>query len=143
MVINIQLSVIIWTVICFSLLMLILSNWFLRPVLSVLDKRRKALENARAKKAECARIAEEQAKELEEKKAEYALALEAEARAEVARIQANERNDLKLAHTKSLENIDAYREELENNHRQIVDDLTPKMAEVSEIFVKQILSDRT
>ena len=82
-------------------------------------------------------------KQLEEKKAEYALALEAEARAEVARIQANERNDLKLAHTKSLENIDAYREELENNHRQIVDDLTPKMAEVSEIFVKQILSDRT
>ena len=140
---NIQLSVIIWTVICFSLLMLILSNWLLRPVLKVLDQRRKKLEEARAKKAEYELIAEKQAKELEEKQAEHQRAMEAAAKEEVALIQATEKNELKQAHTKSLDNIGAYREELEQNHRQIVDDLTPQMREVAEIFVKQIISDRT
>ena len=143
MIINIQPSVIIWTVICFSVLMLIISNWFLRPVLAILDQRRKKLDAARAKKAEYEQLAEQQAKELEEKRMAHKQALDAAAREEVAFIQANEKNELKLAHIKSLENIDAYREELEKNHRQIVDDLTPQMREVAEIFVKQIISDRT
>ena len=75
--------------------------------------------------------------------AERKLALEAAAKEEVAFIQANEKNDLKQAHTESLENIDSYRRELEKNHSQIVDALSTQMEEVAEIFVKQIISDRT
>ncbi len=140
---NIQLSVIIWTVICFFLLVLIVSKLLLKPVLEILDKRRKNLEDARAKEAEYAKLAEYQAKELEQKMAERKLALEAAAKEEVAFIQANEKNDLKQAHTESLENIDSYRRELEKNHSQIVDALSTQMEEVAEIFVKQIISDRT
>ena len=143
MIINIQLSVIIWTVICFFLLVLIVSKLLLKPVLEILDKRRKNLEEARAKEAEYAKLAEYQAKELEQKMAERKLALEAAAKEEVAFIQANEKNDLKQAHTESLENIDSYRRELEKNHSQIVDALSTQMEEVAEIFVKQIISDRT
>ena len=143
MIINIQLSVIIWTVICFFLLLLIVSKLLLKPVLEIIDQRRKKLEDARAKEAEYAKLAEDQAKELEKKQAERKLALEAAAKEEVAFIQANEKNELKQAHTDSLENINAYRQELEKNHRQIVDALSPKMEEVAEIFVKQIISDRT
>ena len=143
MVINSQLSVIIWTVICFFLLLLIVSKLLLKPVLEIIDQRRKKLEDARAKEAEYAKLAEDQAKELEKKQAERKLALEAAAKEEVAFIQANEKNELKQAHTDSLENINAYRQELEKNHRQIVNALSPKMEEVAEIFVKQIISDRT
>ena len=143
MIINIQLSVIIWTVICFFLLVLIVSKLLLKPVLEILDKRRKNLEDARAKEAEYAKLAEYQAKELEQKMAERKLALEAAAKEEVAFIQANEKNDLKQAHTESLENIDSYRRELEKNHSQIVEALSTQMEEVAEIFVKQIISDRT
>lgn len=143
MIINIQLSVIIWTVICFFLLLLIVSKLLLKPVLEIIDQRRKKLEDARAKEAEYAKLAENQAKELEKKQAERKLALEAAAKEEVAFIQANEKNELKQAHTDSLENINAYRQELEKNHRQIVNALSPKMEEVAEIFVKQIISDRT
>ena len=143
MIINIQLSVIIWTVICFFLLVLIVSKLLLKPVLEIIDQRRKKLEDARAKEAEYAKLAENQAKELEKKQAERKLALEAAAKEEVAFIQANEKNELKQAHTDSLENINAYRQELEKNHRQIVNALSPKMEEVAEIFVKQIISDRT
>jgi F-type H+-transporting ATPase subunit b len=130
-------------VICFFLLVLIVSKLLLKPVLEILDKRRKNLEDARAKEAEYAKLAEYQAKELEQKMAERKLALEAAAKEEVAFIQANEKNDLKQAHTESLENIDSYRRELEKNHSQIVDALSTQMEEVAEIFVKQIISDRT
>lgn len=143
MIINIQPSIIIWTVVCFTVFMMILKNWLFRPVLKVLDQRRNKLEAARAKKEEFARIEEEQQKELESKRSEHKKALEKAAKDEVANIQANEKNELKLAHAKSLENIDRYRAELESNHAQIVDALSPKMKEVAEIFAKQITSYRT
>ena len=49
---NIQLSVVLWTIICFVLLMLILHNLLFKPVLKVLDARREKIENVAAKKAE-------------------------------------------------------------------------------------------
>ena len=49
---NFQLSVIIWTVICFLILMAILKNLLFEPVLKVLDGRKEKLEAARAKRAE-------------------------------------------------------------------------------------------
>ena len=48
---NIQVSVVLWTIICFVLLMLILHNLLFKPVLKVLDARREKIVNAAAKKA--------------------------------------------------------------------------------------------
>ena len=140
---NIQLSVIIWTVICFSLLMLILSNWLLRPVLKVIDERNKKLDAARSKKKEYEELAIAQKEEFENKELEYIEQQKAQAKATVAQIQADEKTQLKLAHSQSLENIDAYREELEANHEQIVEALSPQMKEIAEIFAQQIISYRT
>ena len=140
---NIQLSVIIWTVICFSLLMLILSNWLLRPVLKVIDERNKKLDAARSKKKEYEELAIAQKEEFENKELEYIEQQKAQAKATVAQIQADEKTQLKLAHSQSLENTDAYREELEANHEQIVEALSPQMKEIAEIFAQQIISYRT
>ena len=49
---TIQLSVTVWTVICFCLLMLILHNLLFKPVLKVMDDRRERIEKARLKKEE-------------------------------------------------------------------------------------------
>lgn len=49
---NIQLPVVIWTVICFLLLMLILKSLLFKPVLEVLDKRKERLARAEQKKAQ-------------------------------------------------------------------------------------------
>ena len=44
---NIQLSVIVWTVICFVLLRLILKNLLFKPVLQVIDSRREKIDAAK------------------------------------------------------------------------------------------------
>lgn len=49
---NIQSSVIVWTVICFVLLMVILHNLLFKPVLKVMDDRKAHIENAKKKKRE-------------------------------------------------------------------------------------------
>lgn len=47
--INIQISVVLWTIICFVLLMLILHFLLLKPMLAHLDKRKARIDNAKAK----------------------------------------------------------------------------------------------
>ncbi len=46
---NIQISVILWTVICFFLLMLILHNLLFKPLLDCMDSRRKRVSDAEKK----------------------------------------------------------------------------------------------
>jgi large subunit ribosomal protein L22 len=47
---TIQISITVWTVICFILLMLILHNWLFKPVLQMMDRRRERIEKAAARK---------------------------------------------------------------------------------------------
>ena len=68
---SIQISVIIWTVICFLLLMLILKNWLFKPVLEVMEKRRNRIEKANEKKLEAQRLTVEHEKALEEQKSAF------------------------------------------------------------------------
>ena len=61
---NIQISVVIWTVICFALLMVILRNLLFKPLLKVMDERSVRLENARKKKSEIDEAIREQEEKL-------------------------------------------------------------------------------
>ena len=49
---TIQLSVTVWTIVCFVALMLILHNLLFKPVLELIDKRNKRIDAANKKKAE-------------------------------------------------------------------------------------------
>ena len=46
---TVQLSVTLWTVICFCLLMLILHNLLFKPVLKVMDDRKSRIDKANEK----------------------------------------------------------------------------------------------
>ena len=69
---TIQISIAIWTVICFILLMIILRNFLFKPVLKVLDDRKQRLENARLKEKEQIRKADENKALILKQQAEYA-----------------------------------------------------------------------
>ena len=56
---TVQISITLWTIICFVLLMIILHNLLFKPVLRVMDARREKIENAAAKKAEWERTEQE------------------------------------------------------------------------------------
>ena len=61
---TIQISIIIWTILCFIALMLILHNWLFKPVLAVMDKRRERIEKAAARKADAERMTAEHQQKL-------------------------------------------------------------------------------
>ena len=68
---TIQLSVTIWTIICFVLLMLILHFLLFKPVLKVMDDRRMHIQKAAQRKAENERLESEYASMLSEQKKAY------------------------------------------------------------------------
>lgn len=139
---NIQLSVSIWTVICFCLLMLILNNGVFKPVLKVLDSRREKLANARAKQQEMLRLEQEHAELYKQQREEYLQMKKEETKAVVEKIHSDEKTEIKSAQSKSVEDIDAYKLELERECANAVAGISPKMKEAAGIFARKIISHR-
>lgn len=77
---DIQLSVIIWTVICFGILMLVLDRLLFRPLLKLMDERKERVESARKNAVEAAKQAEAlRFERIESEKAERQRLIEMEA----------------------------------------------------------------
>lgn len=139
---NIQLSVIIWTVICFLLLTVILKNLLFTPVLKVLDGRKEKIEAAREKKAEIERLTAENEEYLEKQKALDIEKRKAEAKAAAQKIQSDGKKEIEAAQRKCLDDIKAYREGISDEYEQIVKSVAPKMETAAAIFAKNIISHR-
>lgn len=137
---NIQLSVILWTVICFSLLLLILNNLLFRPVLEVMDERKRKLSEAREKKAEYERmhkaLLEERQAQLSAAEHERGLRLAAS----IEQIQAQEKGLLKDAQKECLERIEVYREQREKELEEILCTVSPELKKAAELFVRRMVS---
>ena len=139
---NIQISVVIWTVICFMLLMLILKNLLFTPVLRMLDSRKERIDAAREKKAEIERLTAENQKYIQEQKE-----LDLEARKSAAKVRAQEiqsegKKKIEAAQIESLNEINAYRDSISDECEKIVKSVAPEMETVTEIFVNNIISHR-
>lgn len=139
---NIQPSVIIWTVICFLLLMLILDRLLFRPVTGVLEERKRRLSEARLKTAEAKRVKEEQRAEAERLRLEQSREKRALIQSTLEEIQANEKILLKDAHNECLMRIDVYREQREKELEEILSAVSPKMEKVAELFAERIASSK-
>ena len=82
---TIQISVLIWTIICFLVFVLILDFLLFKPVLKLLDSRRERIQKAAAKKAEYERLSGEQEALLEERRAALAQSRQKQMKAEMQR----------------------------------------------------------
>lgn len=138
---NIQPSVILWTVICFLVLMLVLDRLLFRPVLQLLDERRKNLSEARERKADRARMLEEKAREREALCAECEREKSAQVIKELEQLQAKEKTMLADAHKECLARIDIYREQREKELEEILSAVNPQMARVAELFADRMSPD--
>ncbi len=139
---NIQISVTIWTVICFLLLMVILKNLLFTPVLKVLDGRKERIQAAREKKAEIERLTAENEKYLEKQRELDIEKRKAEAKAEAQKIQSDGKKEIEVAQRKCLADIKAYREGISDEYEQIVQSVAPEMETAAAIFAKNIISHR-
>ena len=139
---NIQLSVVIWTVICFSLLMLILHNLLFKPVLALFDRRREKIEAAEKKKAEDAHILQEHQKMLAEKKVEALEKQKVQSANAIAQIQSDNKKQMEDAKKEHLKNVEAYRENIQKEYARIIDALTPEMQKAADALAERIITHK-
>lgn len=139
---NIQPSVIVWTVICFLLLTVILKNLLFTPVLDILDKRKEKIDRAEKKLRDIESIKAENERYLASEKERAEAESIAEAKETVQQIQSHGKKDIEAAHRKSLSDIEEYRNDIKGEYDKIVYSVAPKMETAAAIFVKNIISNR-
>ena len=139
---NIQPSVIVWTVICFLLLTVILKNLLFAPVLSMLDRRKEKVESADKKLKDIESITAENEKRLAEAKARAEAEGIALAKEKAQQIQSQGKKEIENAHRKCLSDIEEYRNGITGEYDKIVYSVAPKMETAAAIFAKNIISNR-
>lgn len=139
---NIQLSVIVWTVICFVLLMLILKNLLFKPVLQVIDSRREKIDAAKKKKADIEKATEENERYLAEKRQQDILDRSIQAKKKLSQIQSDGKKEIEAAQRQCLEDIRIYRESITGEYDKIVKTVAPEMETAAAIFAKNVISNR-
>ena len=137
---NIQFSVIVWTVICFLLLLLILNKLLFTPLLSFMDERKAKIESAKQRKAEkeaALKAAREQqsikrAEQWEEAKQQAALALEE------AHRQSEERFASEQAARKA--SLEKQQQALMDEEYPFLQEVAPKIHDLAAAFVERFVS---
>ena len=138
---NIQLSVVLWTIICFVLLMLILHNLLFKPVLKVLDARREKIENAAAKKAEWEKAGQEHAAMLAEREEQFARERQQQIREEVEAFRQDSKRTVELAKEARMELVDSYRSYVEAEREAILRRLSVHASELATAFADKLTKE--
>ena len=137
---SIQISVIIWTVICFLLLMLILKNWLFKPVLEVMEKRRNRIEKANEKQLEAQRLTVEHEKVLEDQKSAFLKEQKIKADEEIENIQFHSKKRVEAAKQSRLSTYETYREESSREYSRILATAEKSTEQIAEIFAERLIT---
>lgn len=138
---TIQLSVTIWTVICFVLLMLILHFLLFKPLLKVMDERHARIEKAAQRKAENERLKSEYASMLVEKENAFLEAKQKHINGEIETIRLNTKKAIEAAKDERIHKVDAYRERAKAEKEEILDELNVHTAELAAIFANSLIKE--
>lgn len=138
---TIQLSVTIWTIICFVLLMLILHFLLFKPILKVMDERRARIEKAMQKKAENERLKSEYASMLVEQENAFLEAQQKQINEEIETIRLNTKKAIEAAKDERIQNVDAYRKSVKAEQKQIVDLLNLHIEELAVTFANNLTKE--
>ncbi|MBP3441253.1 MAG: ATP synthase F0 subunit B [Clostridia bacterium] len=139
---NIQPSVIVWTVICFLLLMVILKNLLFTPVLKVIDARKEKVDAAEKKLKDIENVTAENERRFAQEKVRAEAESVALAKARVQEIQSQGKKEIENAQRKCLADIEEYRKGITGEYDKIVYSVAPKMETAAAIFAKNIISNR-
>lgn len=135
---TIQASVVIWTVICFLLLVLILDRLLFRPVLELVDRRRERVRNAEKKKAEYDRVAEEYAEKRERERAAATERRKKRVSDEIERIRAEGKSRLETANEDRLRHVDRYRVKAEADCAELLAALSERADDLAVSFAESL-----
>lgn len=139
---SIQPSVLVWTVICFLLLMVILKNLLFTPVLRMIDSRKEKVEAADKKLRDIESITAENERCIAREKLRAENESAAQAKLMVQQIQSQGKKEIENAQRKCLADIEEYRQGITGEYDKIVYSVAPKMETAAAIFAKNIISNR-
>lgn len=136
---TIQISVVIWTVICFVALMLILRNLLFKPLLDVMDRRSERLENARKKKAETEMAVKEHEKKVAEQQAQYLENQKKEVAEKLTAIQDESKDAVIQARKKRITDVEAFRNATAEECEKAINDVSVNAKSIAEAFARQVI----
>lgn len=137
---NIQLSVLLWTIICFCLLMLILNKLLFKPLLSVMDARQEKIDRAREKKEFHARLYAQAEKDMEAQRTQQEQQWAADSAQEIAAARQSAEAQLEEAQKKSEQELEAYRERLIAESAELKLKLDAGMEVLASTFADRLVS---
>lgn len=137
---SIQISVLIWTILSFCILMFILDKFLFKPVLKVMDDRRSKIENYHEMKK--MRLEENEKKKAEAELARANAQKEAMAASEKALEQEkiNTEIELKKAAEEYDEKLEQIRTDLKAESEDIENQLNGKIDELVKVYASKIVS---
>lgn len=138
---TIQLSVTVWTVICFILLMVILHHLLFKPVLKMMDHRRDRVEKARKKKAEYEQMEQDFQAALEQEKVAALAAQKKELKRQVESLRAESKQAIEDAKAERVRELDRYHEEAEAERGRILGELSVYTEELALAFADSLTKE--
>ena len=138
---TIQLSISVWTVICFVLLMIILDKLLFKPVLKVMDERKERIKRAADTKAEY----EEKQKAYDalilEKKKQAQQEQSLEIKKQIESIRAESKEAVETASQRRIRTVDDFRLKTDEEQGLILKDLSAHAAEIAEYFADSFVKE--
>ena len=135
---TVQISVTVWTILCFLALMLILDRLLFRPLLSFMDERRSKVDGAREKKESALREREE---ELHRREEDQAAAEKRSAQELSAAVESAQKEAAQAAADKKADNVqrlEETRQKLEQESQDIQKQLSPRLGELAAVFAGRL-----
>ena len=139
---NIQPSIMVWTVICFLLLCVILKNLLFKPVLEVIDSRHEKAAAAKEKKRNIEKLISEHEIQLEKEKVLVEERNRKLTKQRLEQIQLQSKKEIEDAQRQCLAGMQKYREDIIDEREKIVSSVAPKMETAAALFAKNIISHR-
>lgn len=136
---TIQLSVSVWTVICFVLLMLILHNLLFKPVLKVMDERNERIRKAAQKKIHLQEEEKKREAEISEKKAAFVSERKKQIKDEIEEIRLKSKQEILLASKERLNEVDDYHRKADIRREEILSELSRHSKELAIRFADSLL----
>lgn len=139
---NIQPSIMVWTVICFLLLCVILKNLLFEPVLKVIDARHEKTAAAKEKMRSIEKLVSEHEIQLEKEKVLAEEKNRKLAKQRLEQIHLQSKKEIEAAQRQCLDDVQKYREDIIEEREKIVSSVAPKMETAAALFAKNIISHR-
>ena len=137
---NIQISVVIWTVICFGLFILIINKLLFKPLLKVMDARREKIESAHAKAEEIKTAREAKLAQIAAKKEESAKLRSEQIKNEREALKQNFESEIKELYSEKEQKLESMKNENDTANSALDREISASIDDMVNAFAEKLVS---